>query len=564
REPPSHEGGRWPSAPFAAPKKSRSGASSQIQGGGRGTAPSLNFSNNGQAGRSSVQNPAPSTASRSPSPASGGGTGGLTVRGLSKTYGPTAVLQAVDLDVAPGEVVAVLGENGAGKSTLSAIIAGLTRPSAGEMSWQGRPYAPATPAEALHQGVALIHQEMRLLPDLSIAENVFVGRLPVKGGRVDRAEINRRAAISLSSLGLDIPPTTLVRTLRVAAQQQVEIAKALTLNAQLLIFDEPTAALGAAETDCLFAQIAQLKAAGMAIIYISHRLDEITRIADRVEVLRDGAKVASFADARAPVKTLIEAMVGRPLERMFPQIVGELGEEVLRVDKLSAPDGSFTDISFSVRAGEVFGLAGIAGAGRTELVRAIAGADPIASGSIHVAGKALVPRSPADSLAAGLGFVPEDRKAQGLLLDQPVGDNIALGNYHQITRGGFVRPGAVRRFAEAAIARFGVKGRPEHTARSLSGGNQQKVVLARVLSRNPRLVILDEPTRGIDVGARSQIYEAISALAREGLAVIVVSSDLDEVLGLSHRVMVLSRGENRGILDHTEATRALVMERATH
>jgi len=491
-------------------------------------------------------------------------TEGLSVRGITKQYGPNTVLRNVDLDVKPGEVVALLGENGAGKSTVSSVIAGLVPPTAGVMFWNGQPYAPSSPADALHRGIGLIHQEMRLLPDLSIAENVFVGRLPTKNGRVDRADMARRAAGNLRSLGLEVSPATLVRDLRVAAQQQVEIAKALTLNARLLIFDEPTAALGGEETDHLFAQIERLKRTGMGFVYISHRLDEIARIADRVLVLRDGQMVASFETAQVPVKTLVETMVGRPLDRMFPPIEPMRGREVLRVEGLTSPTGTFSNVSFSVRAGEVFGVAGIVGAGRTELMRAIAGADPIASGTITVEGKPLAPKSPADSLAAGIVLVPEDRKAQGLVLEHTIGDNIALGNYPRVASSGFVTPGAVRRFADESIRRFGIKGRAEQPANHLSGGNQQKVVLAKSIARKPRIVILDEPTRGIDVGARAQIYDVIAALARDGLAVIMVSSDLDEVLGLSHQVMVLSRGMNRGILDHTQANRISVMERATH
>ena len=489
---------------------------------------------------------------------------GLSIRGVTKRYGAITVLRDVDLDVRPGEVVALLGENGAGKSTVSSVIAGLVPATAGTMTWNGRPYAPTSPADALHQGIGLIHQEMRLLPDLSIAENVFVGRLPTRGGRVDRAGMARRAAENLRNLGLDVSPTTLVRDLKVAAQQQVEIAKALTLDARMLIFDEPTAALGGEETDHLFEQIGRLKGRGLGFIYISHRLDEIARIADRIVVLRDGQMAGSYATAQVPVKTLVEAMVGRSLERMFPPIAPREGEEVLRVEGLSSPARSFTDVSFSVRAGEVFGVAGIIGAGRTELMRAIAGADPIASGTITVEGRPLVPKSPADSLAAGIVLVPEDRKAQGLVLEHSIGDNIALGNFPRVAPNGVVTPRAIRRFAEANIRRFGIKGRPGQPADHLSGGNQQKVVLAKTIAREPRIVILDEPTRGIDVGARAQIYDVIAALARDGLAVIVVSSDLDEVLGLSHRVMVLSRGRNRGILDHTEANRISVMERATH
>lgn len=432
------------------------------------------------------------------------------------------------------------------------------------MTWNGRPYAPTSPADALSQGIGLIHQEMRLLPELSIAENVFVGHLPTRHGRVDRAGMARRATEQLRRLGLDVSADTLVRDLRVAAQQQVEIAKALTLDARLLILDEPTAALGGEETDRLFAQIARFKQAGLGFIYISHRLDEIARIADRILVLRDGQLVGAFESAQTPVKTLVETMVGRPLDRMFPPIVPSQGPEALRVEGLTSPSGAFTDVSFSVRAGEVFGIAGIVGAGRTELVRAIAGADPIQSGHIVAEGRQFVPRSPADGLKAGIVLVPEDRKLQGLVLEHSIGDNIALGNYARVAPGSFVRPGAVRRFAQDGIRRFGIKGRAGQPCKHLSGGNQQKVVLAKSIARQPRIVILDEPTRGIDVGARAQIYDVITDLARNGLAVIVVSSDLDEVLGLSHRVMVLSRGRNRGILDHTEASRVAVMERATH
>ena len=488
---------------------------------------------------------------------------GLSVRGVGKRYGAITVLDGVSLDVRPGEVLALLGENGAGKSTVSSIIAGLVQPSAGTMTWNGKPYHPASPADALAQGIGLIHQEMRLLPELSIAENVFVGRLPTRLGRIDRATMARRAQEQLHRLGLDVAPSTPVRELRVAAQQQVEIAKALTLEARLLILDEPTAALGGEETEHLFSQVERLKREGVSFIYISHRLDEIARIADRVLVLRDGRLVASHATAQIPVKVLVEAMVGRSLDRMFPAIAEPGDREVLVVEGLSAPDGSFNDISFKVRSGEIFGIAGIIGAGRTELVRAIAGADPVAGGTMKLDGKPLHPRSPADSLKAGIVLVPEDRKQQGVVLAHSIGDNIALGNYPLFAPSGFVTPGGVRRFAEAAIARFGVKGQAHQPVGHLSGGNQQKVVIAKTISRKPRLVILDEPTRGIDVGARAQIYEVIAGLAKEGMAVIVVSSDLDEVLGLSHRLLVLSRGINRGILDRSQANRISVMERAT-
>ena len=446
---------------------------------------------------------------------------------------------------------------------ISAIIAGLVKPTTGSMSWQGAPYAPVSPTDALSAGIGLIHQEMRLLPDLSVAENVFVGRLPMKGGKVDRATMNRRAAEQLHRLGLDLPPTRLVRDLRVAAQQQVEIAKALTLHARLLIFDEPTSALGGEETDRLFDQIMQLKSEGVSFIYISHRMDEIARLADRVAVLRDGQLVATHDTARVPVTTLVQEMVGRPLDRMFPPIRPVEGAPLIEVDGLTSPKGAFADVSFSVKAGEVFGIAGIIGAGRTELVRAIAGADRLASGTVKVVGATVRLRSPRDALDNGIVLVPEDRKAQGLVLTHSIADNFAQCNYSSIARHGWVTPQRVRQFAERIINRFGIKGRSDQRAGQLSGGNQQKVVIAKWIARQPQIVILDEPTRGIDVGARAAIYDVIADLSRQGKAVIVVSSDLDEVLGLSHRILVLSRGRNRGILSHADANRVKVMELAT-
>jgi ribose transport system ATP-binding protein len=486
---------------------------------------------------------------------------GLVVRGVSKRFGATQALDHIDLDVQPGEVVALLGENGAGKSTLSNIIAGTFAPDTGEMTWRGQPYSPAAPGDAIAAGIGMIHQELRLLPDLSVAENVFVGRWPERGGRVDYAGMNRRASEQLHRLGLDISPDRLVRSLRVAAQQQVEIAKALTLDAQLLLLDEPTAALGAEETEQLFVVIEQLRAEGVSFIYVSHRLEEIARICDRVVVLRDGQWVTSHDTAQVPVAQLIQDMVGRTLEQIFPDTGAPTGGEVLRVDGLTSAEGAFRDVSFSVREGEVLGIAGIVGAGRTELVRAIAGADRVAGGSVQVAGNPLRLGDPAAAIQAGVVLVPEDRKAEGIVLDLPIADNIAICNLDRLSEQGWVRPSRVRSVAEAAIAKLQVKGAPEQPVRALSGGNQQKVVIGKWLERRPRVIILDEPTRGIDMGARATIYEVIADLARAGMAVIVVSSELEEVLGLAHRVMVLSRGEQRGIL--TDPTDHEIMELAT-
>ncbi|HVW57245.1 MAG TPA: sugar ABC transporter ATP-binding protein [Rhizobiaceae bacterium] len=488
---------------------------------------------------------------------------GLSIRDVAKQFGPIEVLTAIDMDVAPGEVVALLGENGAGKSTLASIIAGVVQPTRGAMVWNGEPYAPAFPGQALEKGIGLIQQEIRLLPDLTIAENMFVGRLRLKGGWLDRAEMNRLAAVQLERLGLNVPPTTLVRRLSVSAQQQVEIAKALTMNARLLIFDEPTAALGEEETDRLFVQIERLKKEGVGFIYVSHRLEEIARIADKIVVLRDGRLIAAHETGKVPVKTLVAEMVGRNVERLFPEKGEPHQREVLAVKGLTSKHGAFRDVSFSVRAGEVFGIAGIVGAGRTELARAIMGADPVSAGTIEIDGKPARINSPSEALAAGMVMVPEDRKQQGLVLQHTLANNIAYGNFDRIAPSGWVGPRKVRELAEQGIARMRIRGTANQLAGRLSGGNQQKTLIARWISRDPKIFILDEPTRGIDVGSRAEIYNVVAGLAASGMAVVVVSSDLEEIIGISHRVMVLSRGRQRAILTGGDINHETIMELAT-
>ena len=487
----------------------------------------------------------------------------LTLRNISKSFGPIEVLHDVDLDVHAGEVVALLGENGAGKSTLSNIISGAVLPSAGTMTWLGAPYAPATPREAIDAGLGMIQQELLLLPHLSIAENMFVGRYPTKAGRVDRKEMRRRARLGLERLGLALPPTRLVEGLPTASQQLIEIAKALTHDAKLLILDEPTAALGGEETQLLFRQIERLKAEGVGIIYISHRLEEIKQIADRIVVLRDGARVQDFDTADLPVRTIVEAMVGRSMDQLFPPLPTPGEDIVLDVAGLTSRQGAFRDVSFQVRKGEIFGISGLVGAGRTELVRAIAGADPIAGGTVTLNGQDVTPKSPGDAIRNGIVLVPEDRKLQGVILEHTIQENIAYSNFESVARAGWLSRRKARGFADENIDRFGVKGRGHQSANEMSGGNQQKVVIAKWLARNPSVVLLDEPTRGIDVGARSSIYEIIHGLAEAGVAVIVVSSDLEEVLGVSNRILVMAAGRQAGILDHTEANDVSVMELAT-
>lgn len=487
----------------------------------------------------------------------------LSLRNIKKSYGPIEVLHGIDLEVQAGEVVALLGENGAGKSTVSNVISGTVLPTSGEMTWQGETFSPSNPRDALNVGVGMIHQELLLLPHLSIAENIFLGRYPSKVGTVDRKAMEEKAHIGLKRLGLDISPRRLVEGLSTANQQLIEIAKALTLNARLLILDEPTAALGGEETERLFEQIKTLKEEGVGVIYISHRLQEIRQIADRIVVMRDGDKVQEFDSADIPVRTIVEAMVGRSLDRMFPALPTPEEETVLEVKDLTSAKGDFAGVNFKVRKGEIFGIAGLVGAGRTELVRAITGADPIARGQVVLNGEAITPRNPGQAIRKGVVLVPEDRKLQGLVVEHSIAENIGYANLNKVASRGIITSQRVHDFADQNIRTFGVKGAGKQNANELSGGNQQKVVIAKWLARNPKVVVLDEPTRGIDVGARSSIYDIIVGLAANGVAVIVVSSDLEEVLGVSNRIMVMAAGRQAGILDHSEANDVSVMELAT-
>lgn len=488
---------------------------------------------------------------------------GLRVKQIRKEYAGTTALDGVDFEVRPGEVVALLGENGAGKSTLASIIAGSNEPTSGSMTWDGADYAPADPHEAMAHGIAMIHQELRLLPDLSVAENVMVGRWPVRGGRVDHREMERVAREQLARLGFEGSLGTPVRRLSVAAQQQVEIAKALSQDASLVILDEPTAALGDAETQALFECIRDLKAEGVGFVYVSHRMAEIAQIADRIVVLRDGQQVAQHDDAQVSPDVLVQEMVGRSVERLYPDLLPPRDEVVLRVQGLTSAEGRFADVSFEVRAGEVFGIAGIVGAGRTELVRSIFGADPLSEGTVEVDGAPLRLTGPADAIRAGLVLVPEDRKSQGVIVPFTVADNLLLPNLKELAPSGNLAPGKAGRLAQEMSERAGVKGGAKALVSALSGGNQQKVVLAKWLERQPRVVMLDEPTRGIDVGARAGIYETVSDLAAAGSAVVVVSSDLEEVLGLAHRVLVMADGRVRGVLERDRADAESVMSLAT-
>ncbi len=490
---------------------------------------------------------------------------GLEVKKVSKSYGTAKVLNEVSFEVRPGEVVALLGENGAGKSTISSIIAGSVNHDSGSMSWKGQDYNPSSPGNAIQKGIGLIHQETRLLKELSVAENVFVGRMITKNGIVDFNTMNFLASEQLKRLGLEISPKQLVKNLKMSAQQQIEIAKALTLNSELLILDEPTSSLGESETNFLFDKIRQLKKEGVSFIYISHRLEEIEQIADKIIVLRDGNLVSSYDNANIAINKIVHDMVGRDVDRIFPTIKNESVKETLRVENLNSIDGSFENINFSVNKGEIFGIAGLVGAGRTELVRAICGADMITSGKIFVDNNEINISSPQDAIKKGIVMVPEDRKSLGLLLEQSNSQNISIANFDVFLKSGWVSPEKIKNFSQKGIELMGVKGSVEQNANELSGGNQQKLLISKWISRKPKVLIFDEPTRGIDVGARHSIYQVMKQLSEDGISIIVVSSDLEEVVGLSHRMLILSRGVQKNILTNSEnISRVEIMKQATN
>ncbi|QXZ17134.1 sugar ABC transporter ATP-binding protein [Pseudomonas sp. AO-1] len=482
---------------------------------------------------------------------------------IGKSFNSVRVLEDISLDIGYGEVVALLGENGAGKSTFSSIVAGALTPSKGKMFVAGEPYAPNGPGAAMAQGINMIHQEIHLLPDLSVAENVFLGHLPTQNGIVDRKTMFRETEKQLRRLGLDISPETPVRQLKIAAQQLVEIARALTLNSRLLILDEPTAALGKDETELLFKQIRELKKEGVSFIYISHRMDEIARIADKVVVMRDGHLIARHDSGSADVGVLVSQMVGRPIDRLFPELPIPGDKVVLSVEQLSDRAGRFHDVSFSVKAGEIFGIAGIVGAGRTELVQAIAGLSALSTGKVMLGDRTLPANNVLAAIDAGIVLIPEDRKSEGVVLNQTIAENLAYCNLDSLSSCGVIAGHRVAAFARERIATLGIKGVAGQILDKLSGGNQQKVVIAKWIARNPKVIILDEPTRGIDMGARAAIYELIIDLSKTGVSVIVVSSDLEEVIGLSHRVMVMARGCSQGILHRPQIAPDRIMTLAT-
>ena len=498
----------------------------------------------------------------------------LRMHGIGKRFPGVVALDGVDLDVGPGEVHALLGENGAGKSTLLKILSGAQPPDTGGIVFAGQDVTFAAPYEAQRQGITTIYQEFNLIPTLSVAENILIGREPGRAGFVDWAAMMRDAKSALEAIGLKVDPRRLVRDLSVADQQMVEIARALSIESRLIVMDEPTSALSATEVDRLLDIVRSLKEKGISVIYVTHRLDEVLGVCDRATVLRDGRLVGTVEVAGLTIDTIVRMMVGRDLGALawIEGGAARPGPPALRVAGLStavsALDPHATtlhDISFAVQPGEILGLAGLVGAGRTELARAIFGADPFGSGTVYVDEKPMTIRSPADAIAHGIGLVPEDRKQQALFLALAVRSNLAVAAMGRLTTPfGFMSDGWERGLVDQYRRALGIRmAGPDQQIANLSGGNQQKVVLARWLALRPKVLIVDEPTRGIDVAAKAEVHQLLGQLARDGIAVVAISSELPEVLAISDRILTLCEGRLTGEFSRVGASEEILMRAMT-
>ncbi|MEZ4642655.1 MAG: sugar ABC transporter ATP-binding protein [Chloroflexota bacterium] len=487
----------------------------------------------------------------------------MQMRDISKSFGGVHALNHVQMEVYAGEVHALLGENGAGKSTLIKTMTGVYQPDSGEIYLHGELIRFAGPRDAQQHGIGAIYQEPSLFPDLDIAENIMAGRQPMRNGRIDWRSMHREARNVLQQLGVGLDPRIKARNLSVAQQQTVEIARALSLNAKLLIMDEPTSSLTLTEVEELFRIIRQLRDTGTAIIFISHRLEELFAVADRVTILRDGQYVGTREMSGVQTEDLIQMMVGRQIDELFPKQEAAIGETLLEVADLTV-SGKFENVTFSLRAGEILGLAGLIGAGRTDVARSLFGIQPAQSGTIKVNGHAVTIRSPQQAMELGLGFVPEDRQHHGLVLPMSIADNITLPILPRYATAGWVREQETKRVAAAAAKKLEVKSAGiTQKAKELSGGNQQKVVLAKWLETGPRILILDEPTRGIDVGTKAAVHQLMSDLASQGVAILMISSELPEILGMSDRILVMREGHITGEFMRAEATQEKLMAAAT-
>lgn len=490
----------------------------------------------------------------------------LRMEGISKSFPGVQALKDASFSLRSGEVHALIGENGAGKSTLMKILTGNYQADSGEIIYMGKKVSIPNPRIAQDMGINIVHQEVHMVPHISIAENIYIGtelhnkRLPFM---FDFREMNRRSREVLEEVGLKgVSPAVRANTLSIAQQQMVSIARILTLNSKIVVFDEPTASLTSAETQTLFGLIRRLKEKGIGIIYISHRLEELDEIADRVSVFRDGMHTRTLDYADVTRQELIALMVGRELKNQYPRHTAQLGEEILNVESLKAKNG--LDVhGFKLRKGEVLGVYGLVGAGRSEFVRALFAADPSTEYKVSLFGGPFHPKSTADSVKSGVGYLTENRKLDGLALELTVENNITMANLKGFSRGGVLNRKQIDENASQQIAHLGIKTpSPRQRAKNLSGGNQQKVIIGRWLSCNARLLIFDEPTRGIDVGARREVYELINHLVESGVGVIVISSDLPEVLGISDRIAVMHDMHITGVVSREEASQELLLDLA--
>ena len=489
----------------------------------------------------------------------------LELTDVAKAFGAVIALRSGSLRVQSGSIHALIGENGAGKSTLVKIVAGLYRRDGGGFRFDGEDVDFTSTAQSKAAGVAVIYQEPTLFPDLSVTENIFMGRQLVgRFGRIDRKAMRHEVERLFTRLGVAIDPDRPAEGLSIADQQVIEIAKAVSLDAKLLVMDEPTAALSGVEVERLFTIARSLRDEGRGLIFISHRFDEVFALCDTVTVMRDGAYISTTAIADTTPAELVRQMVGRDVTDLFPKQDAVIGAPLLEVENLTSP-GVFHDISFTVRAGEIVGLAGLVGAGRSEVARAIFGVDDYREGTVTMKGKRIRGGLPTEAMRAGIALVPEDRRKQGLVIESGVGRNITMAIRRQLSRVGLLTTGAENRAAREWASRLEVKAHSFDTvAATLSGGNQQKVVLAKWLATEPDVLIIDEPTRGIDIGTKSEVHRLLSELAGQGMGILMISSELPEVLGMADRVLVMREGQITAEIDRAEATSENVMFAATH
>lgn len=486
----------------------------------------------------------------------------LELKSITKEYPGVTALKDVSIQFETGEVHAIMGENGAGKSTLIKTISGAISPNAGKIVIDGKEYSQMNPTLSKSLGIGVIYQEFNLIPELSVAENIFLGRRLTNGLTIDRKLMNKKAAEIIEGFGINLNVNQPVRMLTVAYQQLVEIAKSISNDVRVLIMDEPSAPLTNREIDAMFSIIEKLKQKGIAIIYISHRMDEVFKISDRISVMRDGEYIGTKLTSETNKAELISMMVGRSLDEQFPAAEKTIGDVVLELKNINTPT-LLKNISFSVRAGEILGLAGLVGAGRTETARAIYGADPY-TGDIYIDGKKVNIERPKDGIREGIALIPEDRKKHGALLELNIRENISFVSIKDISKMSVVNKNKDKSLAQEYIDRLKIKTPSmEQLVKNLSGGNQQKVVLAKSLASSSKIMIFDEPTRGIDVGAKYEIYVLMNQLAQEGMAIIMISSEMPELLGMSDRIIVMHEGEIAGELSKEEATQTKILELAS-